>query len=75
VRDLNDDENDAAIVDAIIAMSHRLQLDVVAEDAETKEQLAFLQAHDCERVQGYYFNKPLDFAAFSQFIEQDVQGL
>ncbi len=75
VRDVNDDENDAAIVDAIIAMSHRLQLDVVAEGVETKEQLAFLQAHDCERVQGYYFSKPLNFSAFSQFIEQDVQGL
>jgi diguanylate cyclase (GGDEF)-like protein/PAS domain S-box-containing protein len=75
VRDVNDDESDAAIVDAIIAISHRLQLDVVAEGVETKEQLAFLQAHDCERVQGYYFSKPLDFAAFSQFIEQDVQGL
>jgi EAL domain-containing protein (putative c-di-GMP-specific phosphodiesterase class I) len=75
VRDVNDDENDAAIVDAIIAMSHRLQLNVVAEGVETKEQLAFLQAHDCERVQGYYFSKPLGFSAFSQFIEQDVQGL
>lgn len=75
VRDVNDDANDAAIVDAIIAMSHRLQLDVVAEGVETKEQLAFLQAHDCERVQGYYFSKPLNFSAFSQFIEQDVQGL
>ncbi len=75
VRDVNDDENDAAIVDAILAMSHRLQLDVVAEGVETKEQLAFLQAHDCERVQGYYFSKPLDFESFSKFIEQDVQGL
>lgn len=75
VRDVNDDANDAAIVDAIIAMSHRLQLDVVAEGVETKEQLAFLHAHDCERVQGYYFSKPLDFSAFSQFIEQDVKGL
>jgi diguanylate cyclase (GGDEF)-like protein/PAS domain S-box-containing protein len=75
VRDVNDDENDAAIVDAIIAMSHPLQLNVVAEGVETKEQLAFLQAHDCERVQGYYFSKPLGFSAFSQFIEQDVQGL
>ena len=75
VRDVIDDTNDAAIVDAIIAMSHRLQLDVVAEGVETKEQLGFLQAHDCERVQGYYFSKPLDFEGFSQFIEQDIQGL
>tara|TARA_R110001606_G_scaffold11354_2_gene49103 strand:+ start:81617 stop:84967 length:3351 start_codon:yes stop_codon:yes gene_type:complete len=75
VQDVNDDVNDAAIVDAILAMSHRLQLDVVAEGVETKEQLAFLQTHDCDRIQGYYFSKPLDFESFSQFIDQDVEGL
>jgi EAL domain-containing protein (putative c-di-GMP-specific phosphodiesterase class I) len=58
-------------VDAILAMSDRLQLDVV----ETKEQLAFLQKHDCEREQGYYFSQSLGFSDFSLFIEQDVQGL
>jgi len=75
VRDVNDNASDAAIVDAILAMSHRLQLDVVAEGVETKEQLDFLQAHDCRRVQGCYFSKPLDFDNFSRFIEQDIQGL
>lgn len=75
VRDVNDDADDAAIVDAIIAMSHRLELDVIAEGVETVEQLEFLRAHDCERIQGYYFSKPLDFDDFSQFIEQDVKGL
>ena len=70
VRDVTIDADDAAIVDAILAMCRRLQLNVVAEGVETKEQLDFLQTHGCERVQGYYFSKPLDFDAFSHFVEQ-----
>jgi diguanylate cyclase (GGDEF)-like protein/PAS domain S-box-containing protein len=73
VRDVNDDEDDAAIVDAILAMSRRLQLDVVAEGVETPEQLAFLQEHDCHRVQGYFFSKPLVLDEFKDFISQDVK--
>ena len=73
VRDVNDDADDAAIVDAILAMSRRLQLDVVAEGVETPEQLAFLQAHDCHRVQGYFFSKPLILAEFVDFVAQDTQ--
>lgn len=70
VRDVTIDADDAAIVDAILAMSRRLNLSVVAEGVETAEQLSFLQEHGCERVQGYYFSKPLDFDSFSTFIEQ-----
>jgi len=70
VRDVNIDADDAAIVDAILAMSRRLHLDVVAEGVETKEQLAFLQKNGCERVQGYFFSKPLDFDSFGTFVEQ-----
>jgi len=70
VRDVNIDADDAAIVDAILAMSRRLNLDVVAEGVETKEQLAFLQKNGCKRVQGYFFSKPLDFDSFGTFVEQ-----
>ena len=73
VRDVNDDADDAAIVDAILAMSRRLGLDVVAEGVETPEQLAFLQAHDCHRVQGYFFSKPLILTEFVDFVERDIK--
>ncbi|MDQ7073126.1 MAG: EAL domain-containing protein [Gammaproteobacteria bacterium] len=72
VRDINDDADDAAIVDAILAMSRRLNLEVVAEGVETIEQLSFLQKNDCPRVQGYYFSKPLSFNDFKVFIKQDI---
>ena len=69
VRDITTDEDDAAIVDAILAMSRRLNLKVVAEGVEEAEQLAFLKLKGCETVQGYFFSKPLSFDDFEQFIE------
>lgn len=47
------------IVKAIIAMAHALQMTVVAEGVETKEQARLLQAMDCDKLQGFYFSKPL----------------
>jgi EAL domain-containing protein (putative c-di-GMP-specific phosphodiesterase class I) len=59
VRGIISDPNDAAIVSAIITMAHALGIKVVAEGVETREQLEFLDARDCDFVQGYYFSRPL----------------
>jgi signal transduction histidine kinase len=48
----------AAIVKAILAMAYSLRLKVVAEGVETVEQLRFLEAHDCDAVQGFLLSKP-----------------
>jgi len=69
VRDVTEDADDAAIVDAIIAMSKRLQLDVVAEGVETSAQLRFLQEQGCQRVQGFYFSKALSIEDLIDYIE------
>ena len=51
--------DDQTIVKTIISMAHNLQLSVVAEGIETREQLIFLQQHLCEEGQGYFFSEPL----------------
>ncbi|MDP1558708.1 MAG: EAL domain-containing protein [Nitrosomonas sp.] len=59
VRDINTNSSDNAIVAAIIAMAKSLDIGVIAEGVETKEQLDLLIQHGCIRFQGYYFSKPL----------------
>jgi diguanylate cyclase (GGDEF)-like protein/PAS domain S-box-containing protein len=60
VLDLPDDKDDAAITQAVIAMAHSLRLRVVAEGVETAAQYRFLQEHQCDEMQGYFFSKPVD---------------
>ncbi len=48
-----------SIVTAVIGMGRNLKLRVVAEDVETQQQLAFLQANECDEAQEYYFSRPV----------------
>ena len=49
----------AAIIDAILALAKALNLRVIAEGIETKEQLKYLVNRDCALLQGYYFSRPI----------------
>jgi EAL domain-containing protein (putative c-di-GMP-specific phosphodiesterase class I) len=68
VRGITANADDAAIVTATIAMAHSLHRTVIAEGVETKEQLAFLQAHGCDAIQGYAIGSPMPAAAFTQYL-------
>lgn len=54
--------DDAAIIDAIIALAHKLDLKVIAEGVETEAQQHFLSARDCDVVQGYFHGHPTNAA-------------
>lgn len=51
------DEN-AVIVKTIITLAHNLNVKVIAEGVESRAQIAFLHAHRCDEIQGYYFSRP-----------------
>ena len=59
VRDVLTDSDDAEIANAIIRLAHALKLRVVAEGAESAEQVAFLKQNGCDEIQGYVISKPL----------------
>ena len=59
IREVTFNPQDAAIARTIIELAHSLNLQVIAEGVETREQLAFLTDNGCDQVQGYLFCRPL----------------
>jgi len=72
VKDCTTNQDDAAIIKAIIAMARSLKLQVLAEGVETEAQLAFLRAEDCHEAQGYYFSKPLPVEPITALLKANV---
>ena len=67
VRDISIDDEDKAIVSAIISMAKSLGLQTIAEGVETIGQLEYLREQGCDEIQGYYFSKPLSAKEFENF--------
>jgi len=63
-----------AIVSAIIALAHSLNMEVVAEGVETHSQLSELQVMACDQVQGYLLGKPLTAEAFGALLARQWVG-
>ncbi|SFK67655.1 PAS domain S-box-containing protein/diguanylate cyclase (GGDEF) domain-containing protein [Paenibacillus sp. 1_12] len=59
ITDITNDDNDKAIVATIISMARHLNMDVIAEGIETKDQLDILMDNECQEIQGFYYSKPL----------------
>jgi len=68
VDDLAIDTGDAAIVTAIITLSHNLNLKVVAEGVETQEQFDLLRSFKCNEAQGYLISRPLDIVELEEWM-------
>ncbi|MFQ3549427.1 MAG: EAL domain-containing protein [Armatimonadota bacterium] len=64
-------EGQAAIPQAIIAMSHSLKLKVIAEGVETPTQMQILRELECDEMQGYFISKPLPADEFTQLLFTD----
>ena len=70
IKEIVTDDNDKAIVRAVIAMAHTLNLCVTAEGVETEEQLSFLVDNSCNSVQGFMFSRPITVAFFINLLNE-----
>lgn len=68
VNNIAHDPNDAAIVQAIIALARTLGMTTIAEGVETEAQLGYLRSVHCKEMQGYLYSRPLPAAEFSALL-------
>jgi len=70
VGELTQQESSHVICEAIVAMAHKLNLEVVAEGVETIEQRDQLKAYGCDSMQGYWFSRPLSAATCEALLRE-----
>jgi EAL domain-containing protein (putative c-di-GMP-specific phosphodiesterase class I) len=69
IRDIPEDEEDEAIVKAIIVLANSLNMEVIAEGVENEKQLTFLLQNHCNNIQGYYYAKPMPADEMKAYIK------
>lgn len=70
IQDLGIDGDDDAIVKATIAMAQSLNLKVIAEGVENRQQMSLLTGYQCQEVQGYLFAKPMNNQDFTDYLNR-----
>ncbi|MBF0342007.1 MAG: EAL domain-containing protein, partial [Magnetococcales bacterium] len=70
VRDLGNTREGLAIVLAIISMGRAMNLEIVAEGVETREQMLLLKEKGCHEIQGYYFSKPVPTEGIQRLFDE-----
>lgn len=71
IKNIVNEDEEAYIFKTIIELAHNLDLKVIAEGVETKEQLAFLTKNGCDIGQGYYFSKPMPASEIKMILENE----
>lgn len=72
IQKIGNNKKNNNIVISLIELAHRLDMKVVAEGVETKEQADFLRTYGCDYIQGYYYSKPLPQEEFEKKLEENI---
>ena len=73
VRKIGEDKKNSQLIELIIGIARNMEIPVVAEGVETKEQLQLLRKLGCPLVQGFYFSRPLPAADFEKTVIPAIQ--
>ncbi len=71
---VTDDEEDASFARMVIGIAHSMNMGLIAEGVETRDQLDFLRSEGCQFIQGYYFSKPLNSEAALAYLRRHYKG-
>jgi EAL domain-containing protein (putative c-di-GMP-specific phosphodiesterase class I) len=72
INQMDQDPKTLMVVEAIVDLSRRMGMSVVAEGVETKTQLNRLQSLNCQMAQGFLFAKPLDVSSATTLLESQL---
>lgn len=68
IDDITDPDSDINLADTIIDLGHKMKLTIVAEGVETADQVAYLKKNGCDKIQGYYYSKPIPASNLDQWL-------
>ena len=75
ITDISSDNDDVAIVEAVLGLGKHFNMKVVAEGVEDEEQLKFLKTQGCDIAQGYFISKPLSADQYLAWLERWPYGV
>ncbi|MFK7862329.1 MAG: putative bifunctional diguanylate cyclase/phosphodiesterase [Granulosicoccus sp.] len=75
ITDISSDNDDVAIVEAVLGLGKHFNMKVVAEGVEDEEQLNFLKSQGCDIAQGYFISKPLSSEQYQSWLERWPYGV
>jgi len=75
ITDISSDNDDVAIVEAVLGLGKHFNMKVVAEGVEDEDQLEFLMSQGCDIAQGYFISKPMPVAMYLAWLRKWPQGV
>ena len=73
IQDIAEDQENIAIVQAIIQIAKSLGLKTIAEGVETLEIVELVKHYECDEVQGYFYAKPMPYDAFVEYCKKFME--
>jgi len=75
ITDVSSDNDDVAIVEAILGLGKHFKMKIVAEGIEDEDQLNFLHSQGCDIAQGYFISKPMQADMYEEWLEAWPHGV